>query len=398
MTARSPLIRACAVAALFAGSLLAPAAARAASQSHVLPPASCGNWRYDSTAARGDASVLTGVGADSATTAWAVGNWYDAGTDVYHAFVVRQVAGYWTPAPADDPGDSRNVLQGITVSGDGDAWAVGFSQDAGGGFRTLVERPEGGGWHAVGSPSPGDQESVLWAVASVNSADAWAVGYQQDAGGPRRTLIERWTGTRWKVVPSPSVGTDDNLLYGVAAVAPDDVWAVGVSSVPWFQTLTLHWNGSKWKVVKSPNVGDGNNFLYSVASAGDGTLMAVGSSLTDTGTATLAMRWDGSKWHVTPTPSPDQGFDELLAVAAAGPDDVWAVGHRQGTAEPFRTLAEHWDGTAWKLRDSANRGPRANQLFGLTIRPGAARAWAVGSFNASSGQDRGLIEVRACTG
>lgn len=359
-------------------------------------PGECGQFSHVRGPSPGDASVLNAVIADPGTPPRAVGDWYDAGADVYHSLVVRQKGSAWVRVASEDPGDTRNALQGLTSIPGGDAWAVGFSQDAGSGFVTLIERPAGDRWEAVPSPSPGDQESVLWSVAAPANGNAWAVGYQQDSGGPRRTLIEHWNGTRWKVVPSPSVGTDDNLLYGVAAVAPDDVWAVGVYSVPWFQTLVLHWNGSKWKVVASPNVGDGNNFLYSVTPAGDGDLIAVGSSLTGTGTATLAMRWGGSKWAVTPTPSPDQGFDELLSVAAAGADDVWAVGHRQGTVKPFRTLALHWNGARWKVATSENPSPRANQLFGVAIAPETGTTWAVGGYNGSSRQDRALIEASSC--
>jgi hypothetical protein len=392
---------------LAASVVLAPAAAMAAPAGQPTPDggvvpgaqAVCGEFTHVRSPAPGDASVFNAVSADAGATAWAVGDWYDAGADVYHTLVTRREGGLaWLSVPSDDPGNSRSVLQGLTSIPGGDAWAVGFSQDAGGGFETLIERPVGDQWKAVSSPSPGDQESLLWSVAAPANGNAWAVGYQQDAGGPRRTLIEHWNGTRWKVVPSPSVGTDDNLLYGVAAIAPDDVWAVGVYSVPWFQTLVLHWNGSKWKVVPSPNVGDGNNFLYSVTSLGDGHLVAVGSALTDSGTATLAIRWDGSSWTVMPTPSPDQGFDELLSVAAAAPDDVWAVGHRQGTVKPFRTLAEHWNGRRWKVVGSENRSPRANQFFGVTVPPGTANAWAVGSYNGNSQQDRALIEFNCASG
>jgi hypothetical protein len=401
-------IRALIALPLAAFALIAPTAAMAAqpsgAQSETVTepqpsaPAVCGEFTHVRSPAPGDSSVLNAVSADSASTAWAVGDWYDAGADVYHTMVLRRNGGRWGVVASEDPGNSRSALQGLTSIPGGDAWAVGFSQDAGLGFETLIERPAGDHWEAVASPSPGDQESVLWSVASPANGDAWAVGYQQDAGGPRRTLIEHWNGTRWKVVPSPSLGTDDNLLYGVAAVAPNDVWAVGVYSVPWFKTLVLHWNGSKWKVVNSPNVGDGNNFLYSVASLGDGHLIAVGSSLTDAGTATLAMRWDGSTWTVLTTPSPDQGFDELLSVAAAGPDEVWAVGHRQGTVRPFRTLAEHWNGTRWKVANSENRSTQANQFFGVAVAPGTANAWAVGSANGSSGQDRALIELDCAPG
>jgi hypothetical protein len=48
-----------------------------------------------------------------------------------------------------------------------------------------------------------------------------------------------------------------------------------------------------------------------------------------------------------------------------------------GTAE--RTLIEHWNGKAWKVIQSPNRGGPAdnNQLYGVTATC-ATDAWAVG--------------------
>ncbi len=369
-------------------ALLLPSAGSASAD----PPSACGTWTIVKSPDVGTSSVLSSVGADSSSTAWAVGNWYDGGSDTYHTLVERWAEASWTVLPSDDPGDSRNVLTGVSATTEGDVWGVGFSQDAGSGFRTLAEHPVGGSWQAVSSPSPGDQESVLLGVATATDNAAWAVGYQQDAGGPRRTLIERWNGTAWKVMSTPNVGTDDNLLYGVAVLTPSDVWAVGVHSVPWYQTLILHWNGTRWKVVDSPNVGDGNNFLYGITALANGGLVAVGSSLTDNGTATLALHRVGSSWSVVETPNFDTGFDELLGVAAVDEANIWAVGHRQGTFKPFRTLAEHWDGTRWTGVKPANRGTQANDLYGVTNLPGTQDFIAVGRSTRIGGSDRTLTE------
>jgi len=66
----------------------------------------------------------------------------------------------------------------------------------------------------------------------------WAVGY---AG--RKTLTERWNGTAWTRVASPSPpGADD--LAGVTAISARDAWAVGQGNG---QTLIAAWNGSAWR-------------------------------------------------------------------------------------------------------------------------------------------------------
>jgi hypothetical protein len=65
--------------------------------------------------------------------------------------------------------------------------------------RTLVMRWNGTGWAVVPSPSPSPHPDALQGVAVLSRTYAWAVGYQ---GG--RTLIERWTGTAWTVQASPN--------------------------------------------------------------------------------------------------------------------------------------------------------------------------------------------------
>ena len=250
-----------------------------------VPAAACGSWKViPSPNAGSEPSLLNAVTAVSPSEAYAVGNRFDPDTGVYHTLIERWNGSKWKVASSPDPGDATNSLGSVAAVGAGEAWAVGTTVSGGSGFRTLTEHLTGGTWAAVQSPSPGDQESQLLGVTAVTAGDVWAVGFRKDAGGPRRTLVEHWDGSTWKVVKGPNVGNDDNLLYAVTAVAPDDVWAVGAFSVPWFQTLVLHWNGAKWRVVKSPNVGDGDNILYDVTPTGaPGELRAVGSAFDATG-------------------------------------------------------------------------------------------------------------------
>lgn len=49
-------------------------------------------------------------------------------------------------------------------------------------------------------------ENFLNGVAGLSSTDAWTVGSYQNGSGRSRTLIERWDGTQWSVVPSVDPG------------------------------------------------------------------------------------------------------------------------------------------------------------------------------------------------
>lgn len=132
------------------------------------------------------------------------------------------------------------------------------------------------------------------------------MGYYYESGHPR-TLIERWDGTNWQVVPSPNVGTVGNSLFGVSGFSANDVWAVGAynlnNQTGTLQTLTEYWDGNVWNVVPSPNQGSADNILYAGARAQLAD-WAVGTYSDGINGRTLALHY--SDPCVTPTPTPHE--------------------------------------------------------------------------------------------
>jgi hypothetical protein len=88
----------------------------------------------------------------------------------------------------------------------------------------------------------------LRAVSAAGRNDVWAVGVK-GFGSDSLTVAERWDGTRWRLVPSPSP-TGDDVLLGAATVSRNDAWAVGDYS-PGGYHLIVHWDGTAWNVVPS---------------------------------------------------------------------------------------------------------------------------------------------------
>ena len=92
----------------------------------------------------------------------------------------------------------------------------------------------------------------------------------------------------------------------------------------------MHWDGSAWKQVKTPNPGGAtqNNDLNAVAATTATDAWAVGEYDTGTGTRTLALHWDGSAWTQATTPNLGGSSvdDAFAAVGASTAGDVWAVG------------------------------------------------------------------------
>jgi hypothetical protein len=236
----------------------------------------------------------------------------------------------------------------------------------------------------------GTSSTEVKGIAALSPDDVWAVGYDDKYG----TLVEHWDGRSWNVVPSPNVGSkSDNHLYGVAAVSARDVWAVGYydtdTSAP-AQTLIEHWDGRSWNVVPSPNVGSGNNsdnILKGVSAISDHDVWAVGYyyNVAAAEYRTLIEHWDGISWSVVRSPNVGASSNQLFGVSAASTGDVWAVGYYYAANYLPQTLIEHWDGISWSVVRSPNVGASSNQLYGVstlaTPRGAPAdEAWAVGSF------------------
>src|SRR4030095_1324994 len=86
----------------------------------------------------------------------------------------------------------------------------------------------GGNWQVIPSGNGPNPVNELHGVSALTENDVWAVGVSYNT---ERTvgssLIEHWNGAQWSVVPSPNPSSSLNILYSVAAVAANDVWAVG---------------------------------------------------------------------------------------------------------------------------------------------------------------------------
>src|SRR5439155_24893318 len=119
--------------------------------------------------------------------------------------------------------------------------------------QTLVQHWDGTRWQTVPSPNPGTAGNYLLGVAAVSAADVWAVGYFVHSLTGSRTLVEHWDGSAWKVVASPNPGPASNSLSAIAASSATGVWAVGTYATldGANRTLVERWDGSAWAVVPS---------------------------------------------------------------------------------------------------------------------------------------------------
>ena len=291
-----------------------------------------------------------------------------------------------SPTPTETPACGlvwRNVtvptsgfyrLQGVKALNQQAAWIVGYYPQG----QQLTWRWDGASWIVVQGPSASPYDRLL-AVDGAAANDVWAVG--STAGGP---LAEHWDGAVWNIIPAPGGSPDYNTFWGVDVVQPGSVWAVGYYG-PYGQpdanrTLIDRWDGSQWSMVPSPNVGTGANELYGVSGVSDNDLWAVGTYNTGSDYAAMILHWDGASWSVLPSPGPGL----LQGVEAIAADDVWAVGYAPtGVGGAYQPLTLHWNGTAWAAVPVPATGTSGN-LTGVSAL-GSNDVWAVGrSVDASS--------------
>ena len=134
------------------------------------------------------------------------------------------------------------------------------------------------------SPSPTPAGNMLNAVAALSPSDVWAVGFDNSSNlNEAKTLTLHFDGTSWKTIPSPNPGKCNqgnfgNVLTSIAAVASNDVWAVGFTFPcnALLQPMTMHWDGTKWTVVATPKLPFNNNALNGVVAFASNNVYAAG--------------------------------------------------------------------------------------------------------------------------
>jgi hypothetical protein len=236
-------------------------------------------WSIVSTPSVAAAGTLNAVTATSATDVWTVGQ---AGG---HNLIEHFNGTSWSVVPSPIPRNSH--LSGVSGTSSSDVWAVG-SAGRSTSDQVQILHWNGQVWSAVPAPFPG-LEPFLTSVVALAPNNAWAVGEAtlpvNSSESTGQTLIERWDGSSWSVVPSPNAGGGSpsaaNELLGVAAVSANNIWAVGEFLDPNlnnYQTLTEHWDGTSWSVIPSPNATTGHNYLTGVTALSTGDVVAVGGA------------------------------------------------------------------------------------------------------------------------
>jgi hypothetical protein len=278
-----------------------------------------------------------------------------------------------TPSP-NPPGD--DLLFGVWGQG-GDVWAVGSSTPAGGHARTLIERRQGGRWRVVPSPNAGSGGNYLLDIAGTGGGEAWAVGQRTTSAGVGRTLVVRWDGSAWNILPSPNIGRGVNVLTSVAVASAVDVWVAGYHDVEGtHRSLVFRWNGARWFNQSLPPVAASGEGINSIAAGTDGRVWAVGGSASSLGPGrSMLLSFDGRTWHRERLRHTPQG-SSLSGVAVSPDGIVWAVGAYGGTTGDRSFILSSRG--AWPLMPHEPVGRISEDLNDVATAGGDA-VWAAGS-------------------
>jgi hypothetical protein len=210
------------------------------------------------------------------------------------------------------------------------------------------------------------------ATAAIADNDIWAVGISNS-----QPFAVHFDGKNWSSVSTPTL-SGGGSFSGVVAVASNDVWAVGSTGS---QPLIEHWDGTSWSVVSSPKLPHGGS-LSAVTAISTNNVWAVGDS--DNLSVDLVEHWDGTSWSVVSSPAFKGSLDVIYGASADASNDVWAVGNPG--------LILHFDGTSWSrtvLPPARYGGPALFAVAALS----PSNVWAVGMVRPSAAFEwRPLVE------
>ena len=302
-------------------------------------------------------TALYTTDAVSANDIWAVGRQRHRTNGLSRGYVVHWNGAAWSEVPIPSAGtNSIESLSGVAAIASNNVWISGQAWTQATGSITRILRWNGSSFSVVPSPSVPGVTNYLNDIVAVSASNIWAVGYTYTGSYPnyvRKPLALRWNGSVWSIVPMPDLGTQNATLNTVTATGSSNVWAIGNSvdsSGGAVGPISFRWNGTSWTQVPMAIPPS----YYKVAMNGSAAIAsndvwAVGNyTYVDGDTRPLAFHWNGSAWSIVPTPY-SSDWDELEFVndiSALASNDVWAVGFTSlyGTDHPFYM---HWNGTSW---------------------------------------------------
>jgi hypothetical protein len=336
----------------------------------------CGTWEVIATPnpANANQSLVRDIVAISANDAWAVGGYNTtvAGQSISYAFSMHWNGSTWTdiptPQPSPCPTCTNVTLWAVDALGPNDVWACGDKMVQGPagflGTHIMVMHWDGSSWTMMNTPVFDGGGDILFGVKAIAHDDVWFFGDAIYVGpsSPDLAIALHWNGSTFEFKPVPGVNPqtsgfgDGNSLRAGSALSPTDIWAVGAASdgdsMPAGHSQIQHWNGSTWQNIPGPSPGVWHD-LNAVVAIAPNDVWAGGDYFDGSSYAGLALHYNGSSWTQVAIPG---GVSEFVAFAS---NDVYAAG----------SAIMHWDGASWTTVDSFPQVNSATQAGLSAIGP-----------------------------
>jgi hypothetical protein len=356
----------------------------------------------------------------SSVFAWNVLNGLQPGTTYHYRIVASNVSGtaygsdqtFTTPGPpvidVQPPGEVTQSKVAMAAKIDGRGYATTYYMDYGftAGYGSKTEEkalPSGAGFQAVSAAVEGLEvgRTIHYRVVAKSSAGTTT--------GPDQVVT-----TAWSNEPSSGpAGSTRDELNDVSCPAPGSCIAVG-SYIDSASGRTLasaaRWSGTSWTPILPSSPAGSVAVLEGVSCTSAANCIAVGSTRSEQSIRPLIMKWNGSAWsEISPGSQLPAGRQSVLNdVSCPTATSCEAVGSSFAlTGAERATLAMHFDGSAWTVRQSANPltpggqpAQEANTLESVSC-AGATFCKAVGSHLSSIGgatSSKPLIESLSGSG
>ena len=238
-------------------------------------------------------------------------------------------------------------------------------------WRTLVQRCTASSCTATyPTRHRGAAEHVQLAAEHQRHVDVRRLGGRLRAlpgGRITRPTIHHWNGSAWSIVPNP---VTSGALYGVSAVAPNDVWAVGEDYSSAQRQLVLHWDGSSW--TKLPfSIGGTcapSDYFYDIAADGKRPMVISECRVEGQQPEPMVASYKNGAWKREAVPVAVPEDTNLYAVAWVG-KQAWVGGggwtssdrraHEEGHLDRPVRLVQRRRSSASRARSPRTSGPSA---------------------------------------
>jgi hypothetical protein len=240
----------------------------------------------------------------------------------------------------------------------GDAYFGSTFTTIGGVAANGIARWDGSGWHALGSGLEYQDNANLSKgsahdIAFASNGDVYACGFFDEAGGVAVNNIARWDGSDWHALGS---GIDNGWNCSLS-INGSDVYVGGeyIASAGGQSTdRVARWDGSSWHTYSDISRSEGVNGYVSTVLYDPAGLIVGGQRGIIQLTPEYAHRvFSGGNWNTQKTATQEQ-YDEARVINAGSDTIYMLAGNGSSTFYKYSATGDSWDKKAGLPENASN--------------------------------------------